>query len=157
MANSWFSNNSNPIVPRNHLIQNQFGGSIGGPIMRDKLFFFFDFNDNRIISQALVNPVVPLDSLRNGQAGYYALDGSIGYLNATTRAPAAQIPTLQAIRLTPSESALIPMPYLRRFALPHSNSNGGDGVNPADTTSTPQTTITRPTMSPEATRTSTRI
>lgn len=70
VANSWFSNNSNPVVPRNHLIQNQFGGTIGGPIKRNKAFFFFDFNDSRIISGTLVQRTVPLDSFRNGNVGY---------------------------------------------------------------------------------------
>jgi hypothetical protein len=49
VANSWFSNNATPIVPRNHLIQNQFGGNLGGPILKDKFFFFFDFNESRVI------------------------------------------------------------------------------------------------------------
>jgi hypothetical protein len=40
-ANSW-SNNANN-VSRNHLILNDFGGSIGGPILKDKLFFFGGF------------------------------------------------------------------------------------------------------------------
>ena len=40
VANSWYSNNATPIIPRNNLIQNQFGGNIGGPIKRDKAFFF---------------------------------------------------------------------------------------------------------------------
>jgi hypothetical protein len=81
VANSWFSNNANPIVPRNHLIQNQFGGSIGGPIKRDKLFFFFDFNDSRIISSTLVQRTVPLDSYRNGNLGYINSAGTISYLS----------------------------------------------------------------------------
>ena len=70
VANSWFSNNASPIVPRNHLIQNQFGGNIGGPVLRDKLFFFFDFNDSRIINSELVQRTVPLDNLRAGNLGY---------------------------------------------------------------------------------------
>jgi hypothetical protein len=79
VANSWFSNNATPKVPRNHLIQNQFGGAIGGPITiphlfsgRDKAFFFFDYNDSRIIRSAVVNRIVPLDNLRNGTIHYYA-------------------------------------------------------------------------------------
>ncbi|HEV2464376.1 MAG TPA: carboxypeptidase-like regulatory domain-containing protein, partial [Acidobacteriaceae bacterium] len=71
VANSWFSNNANPIVPRNHLIQNQFGGSIGGPIKRDKAFFFFDYSNSRIISGTLVQRTVLTDSFRNGNVGYY--------------------------------------------------------------------------------------
>jgi hypothetical protein len=81
VANSWFSNNSTPQVPRNHLIQNQFGGAIGGPILRNKLFFFFDFNENRIVSSALVQRTVPLDNLRNGNVGYQNSAGGITYLD----------------------------------------------------------------------------
>ena len=80
VANSWFSNNASPIVPRNHLIQNQFGGNIGGPVLRNKLFFFFDFNDSRIISSLLTQRTVPLDSLRNGNLGYINSAGGISYL-----------------------------------------------------------------------------
>ena len=36
------------------LRQNQFGGSIGGPIQKDKAFFFFDYEDFRR-SKALRN------------------------------------------------------------------------------------------------------
>ncbi len=83
VANSWFSNNSNPKIPRNHLIQNQFGGAVGGPITiphlfsgKDKAFFFFDYNDSRIIENAVVNRIVPLDSFRSGAISYYAGNGA---------------------------------------------------------------------------------
>src|ERR1700733_9995762 len=81
VANSWFSNNASPIVPRNHLIQNQFGGNVGGPVLRNKLFFFFDFNDSRIISSQLTQRTVPLDSLRAGNLGYLNNAGGISYLS----------------------------------------------------------------------------
>jgi hypothetical protein len=31
------------------LIQNQFGGTIGGPIIKDRTFFFFDYEGFRRI------------------------------------------------------------------------------------------------------------
>ena len=37
-ANSWFNNDVG--VPRSKLIINDFGGNVGGPILKDKLFFF---------------------------------------------------------------------------------------------------------------------
>jgi hypothetical protein len=40
-ANSWANNAAG--VGRNHLILNDFGGTIGGPILKDKLFFFGGF------------------------------------------------------------------------------------------------------------------
>lgn len=44
-ANNWFNNaNSQPIAA---LKRNNFGGTVGGPIKKDKTFFFFDFEATR--------------------------------------------------------------------------------------------------------------
>ena len=67
-ANTWFNNNVD--LPRTPIIENQFGGNIGGPIRKDKLFFFFDFSDDRVIQSSQVLRTVPLDSYRNGTVGY---------------------------------------------------------------------------------------
>lgn len=49
-----------------HFVMNQFGGTIGGPIVRDKTFFFFSTQlDRRRQAQAFVN-TVPLPAYRNG-------------------------------------------------------------------------------------------
>jgi len=40
-ANNWFNNAVG--LPKNHLILNEFGGSLGGRIIKDKLFFFGTF------------------------------------------------------------------------------------------------------------------
>lgn len=69
-ANDWFNNNAVPKVPRPPLIRNQFGGDIGGPVLKDRLFFFFDYNGRRDTLSNLVNRTVPLDSFRNGTLTY---------------------------------------------------------------------------------------
>jgi hypothetical protein len=120
VANSWFSNNASPIVPRNHLIQNQFGGNIGGPVLRNKLFFFFDFNDSRIISSSLVQRTVPLDSFRAGNLGYINSAGGTSYLTP------AQVTALDPAGIGASPSWQ--QGFTARF--PHSNNNvTGDGIN----------------------------
>lgn len=48
-ANSWHNDaltalHPNSPVPKNHFILNDFGGSLGGPILKDKLFFFGSFS-----------------------------------------------------------------------------------------------------------------
>ncbi|HYA23811.1 MAG TPA: carboxypeptidase-like regulatory domain-containing protein, partial [Terriglobales bacterium] len=67
-ANDWFNNNSG--VPRPPLIRNQFGGNIGGPIIKNRLFFFFDFNARRDTLSNLVERTVPMDSFRSGTVSY---------------------------------------------------------------------------------------
>jgi hypothetical protein len=120
VANSWFSNNASPIVPRNHLIQNQFGGNIGGPALKNKLFFFFDFNDSRIISSELTQRTVPLDNLRNGNVGYLNNAGGTSYLSP------AQVQALDPAGI--GISSTWQQGFTARF--PHSNNNvTGDGVN----------------------------
>lgn len=44
-ANEWELNRVN--VPRRYLLRNQFGGSIGGPIIKNRLFFFFNVQIQR--------------------------------------------------------------------------------------------------------------
>ncbi len=68
VANDWFNNNAG--VGRAPLIRNQFGGSIGGPVLHDKLFFFFQYNNSRIVQSIQEDRTVPLDSLRNGTVSY---------------------------------------------------------------------------------------
>ncbi len=46
-ANSWTNNQARPIIPINPYSQAQFGGTLGGPIKRDRLFFFVDYLGSR--------------------------------------------------------------------------------------------------------------
>src|ERR1700704_3380474 len=44
-AQDWFSNVAGL---KDHLVRNQFGGSVGGPIVRDKTFFYAAFEEHRL-------------------------------------------------------------------------------------------------------------
>jgi len=60
-ANDWFANNKS--IKKPALRQNDFGGVLGGPIIKDKLFFFGSYEGLRIRQPHIANTYVPsLDS-----------------------------------------------------------------------------------------------
>lgn len=66
-ANEWFANkNGNPIPP---LKRNNFGGVIGGPIRKDKTFFFFNYEGRRNRDFASQTLGVPTAAERKGDFG----------------------------------------------------------------------------------------
>ena len=63
-ANSFFNNAIG--LPRTPLSQNIYGGTLGGPIMKDKLFFFASYENFRDRRTGNVTYAVPTDKMRNG-------------------------------------------------------------------------------------------
>ncbi|HLM97948.1 MAG TPA: TonB-dependent receptor [Bryobacteraceae bacterium] len=112
--------NGNPVYR-----QNQFGGSIGGRVIKDKLFFFADTQLNRQAQGGSVNTSVPTALNRNGDFSdwlavnkdYQIYDPLTGNADGTGRQPFANniIPTN---RLSPQAQALlayIPLPNTTQF------------------------------------------
>lgn len=52
--------------PQGKFDQNQFGGTVGGPIKKDKLFFFFDYQGTRQTTGSTINVPVPSGADRTG-------------------------------------------------------------------------------------------
>ncbi len=74
-ANDRFSNAAG--VPRTPLVRNTFGGAIGGPILKDKLFFFYSYEGRRDATATGVSRIVPLPSLGQGIINYtYCADAA---------------------------------------------------------------------------------
>jgi hypothetical protein len=66
-ANNWFANAADqPISP---LHRHNYGGTLGGPIKKDKLFFFFDWDGTRDTSMATAQAGVPTNAERQGDFG----------------------------------------------------------------------------------------
>jgi len=66
-ANNWFNNHYGiPIAP---LKRNDFGVTIGGPIIKNKTFFFFDYEGLRATTMGTYQAGVPSDAERAGDFG----------------------------------------------------------------------------------------
>jgi hypothetical protein len=63
-ANDFFSNRQGLAKPEN--VRNQFGGNLGGPIKKNKLFAFFDEESTRIVTGQLRSGSVPIATERVG-------------------------------------------------------------------------------------------
>ena len=72
-----------PKIPRPPLIRHTFGGALGGPIVKDRAFFFYSFEGDRITQSTSVLRNVPLPSLGQGLVRYKTTGGAIATLNLT--------------------------------------------------------------------------
>lgn len=66
-ANNWFNNLNGIPLPPVH--RNNFGGTIGGPIFKNKTFFFFDYDGTRQSSAGTYQAGVPTPAERTGDFG----------------------------------------------------------------------------------------
>lgn len=69
-ANTWFNNQSGTKIP--FLNQNQLGGSLGGHVIKDKLFFYTNYEAFRLRQQSTYNTTILTDSARSGIFTYSA-------------------------------------------------------------------------------------
>lgn len=65
-ANSWSNNQARPVIPINPYSQAQFGATLGGPILRNKLFFFVDYLGARYHRGGTGSASVFTQAMRNG-------------------------------------------------------------------------------------------
>jgi len=80
VANDWFIKNQQvstgePNRPTKYIV-NTFGGSVGGPILQDRLFFFYNYEGQRLATNDTVAATTPSATFLGGQIGYVAVDGS---------------------------------------------------------------------------------
>lgn len=123
-ANDWFNKQAQiqaglPNRPPK-LIRNTFGGSIGGPIWKDRLFFFGNYEGQRQRESTQVTREVPSASLRQGIIKYIAADGSTQTLTQ------ADIRSMDPVVGQGVDPAILPI--LQGYPMPNSNILG-DGLN----------------------------
>jgi Carboxypeptidase regulatory-like domain/TonB dependent receptor len=81
-ANSFFNNAATPSVAKPELSRHQFGGRLGGPIQKDRLFFFGYYEGFRQTSQTSQNLTIPTNAdFMDGVFRYAGTDGIVRSVN----------------------------------------------------------------------------
>jgi Carboxypeptidase regulatory-like domain/TonB dependent receptor len=65
-ANNWFNTSVTPALPKAQERQNDFGGTFTGPILKDRTFFFFSYEGQRLrLPQTALSTVPDLNARQN--------------------------------------------------------------------------------------------
>jgi hypothetical protein len=124
-ANDWFNNKAHVPVPP--LVRNTFGGSLGGPIKKDKLFFFYSYEGRRDATATPVTRVVPLASLGQGIIKYSYCANASCSSSATSSLNLAQ--NQAAYSVTGINSAALSALAAAAAKYPVNDTSVGDGLN----------------------------
>lgn len=146
-ANTWFNNQrgrdprtGDMISPRNNLIRNQFGGRIGGPIFKNKTFFHFLYDAQRIRARSAVTSTVYTEAARRGIYRFFpgARNGNAESLSPSVdlfgNPRAGDLQSINVFRYDPNRNSADPTGLMARvfevMPLPN-NFRTGDGLNTA--------------------------
>jgi hypothetical protein len=114
-ANDWFNKsaqlgNGQPNKP-GKLIRNTFGGSLGAPVLKNRLFAFLNYEGQRSSESIQVTRSVPSDALRQGLIQYYCdptSDPNCALSNSTIMVRDPKLPNGNYIvTLTPANLAAL--------------------------------------------------
>ncbi len=93
-ANTWFNNQAGVRIP--FLNQNQLGGTLGGHLIRNKAFFYTNYEAFRLKQQTSQNPTVLTTDARNGIFTYKDSGGSVQKVNVLQAMGVQADPTVAA-------------------------------------------------------------
>ena len=125
-ANDFFNNRAG--IARPVVLRNVFGGALGGPIVKDKAFFFYSFEGFRERKSSTVVRTVPLASLGRGELRFMgAAPGDPTGTNRVVTVNTTQFTGIfPAVGINPAALALL-ADAARRY--PANDTTVGDGLN----------------------------
>ncbi len=136
-ANDWFNKEAqlSSGLPNQapHLIRNTFGATFGGPLIKDRLFFFAAYEGQRKRETAQVTQTVPSDSLRQGIMQYLC-DPTVDTVNCVPNTSPAPGVTVTTTNISSTDYLVAMSPAALGVLDPNCSGNGtcplGPGPNP---------------------------
>lgn len=149
-ANTWFNNANGtdpatgaPISPREILIRNQYGARVGGPIVKNRTFFHFLYEGQKIRRKDTVTSTVWTAPMRKGLLRFFpgVQNGNLNAsrptvdINGNPVSPTgAELSTVNIFNVDPQrlgmDSTGLVQRYINAMPLPN-NFRVGDGLNTA--------------------------
>jgi len=122
-ANSFFNNSTintvtGKTLERPKLIRNVFGASLGGPIQKNRLFFFGNFEDTITRREEPQLRIVPSSTLRRGILQYVDTSGAVRSLVP------AQLKSMDPLGIGPNPAVLA---LLQQYPTGNDPTQGSDG------------------------------
>lgn len=136
VANDWFNKqaevaNGEPNIP-GKLIRNIFGGDLGGPFLKDKLFFFGNYEGSRLAENQQVTTTSPTASYQAGAITY--VDDAAGDIASVSAAQVAtmdggcQVCNSAAYAAPPGPNPNV-LAYLNQMPAANGSALGDGGLN----------------------------
>ncbi|MFZ0418883.1 MAG: carboxypeptidase regulatory-like domain-containing protein [Candidatus Sulfotelmatobacter sp.] len=122
-ASGWNNDHTVPVTEKPPLVDNRFGVAVGGPIIKDKLFYYGFYEGRRFHDQTGFNFIVPSAQLKSGIISFngvnYNFNPANGPLTAACGGPC-----------DPRGLGVSPVVMAQLALLPNGNNvSEGDGVN----------------------------
>lgn len=118
-ANDWFSNRAG--IPRENLIRNLYGASFGGRIVKNRAFFFANWEERKDRSASAQSRNVPTETMKAGTIRFRMNNGQIGELNP------AQVKQVDPLAIGVSQTML---DILKQYPVGNDLAGGADrGLN----------------------------
>jgi hypothetical protein len=132
-ANSWTNNTYG--IPKPHKVNNRFGGTFGGPIFKNRLWFYGNYEGRRFRQSTSITTDVPTYCARNGVLRFKDAAGNVNSYNfdpsvSSQVASACGVSVGQPVStLDPRGIGIDPMIFNYWQNEPLPNAGGGDGLN----------------------------